>query len=149
MVTNEDVMQITELVLGTMLEMGSHADSDNSLLKGRLEAITGCVHISGEWQGAVVVQGTPEFGRIVAQRFLQLPAEEVSEVDVMESAAELTNMIGGNIKGLVPGPSTLSIPFVTIGSDFNFRLPGTRESAHVVANCEGHPLRITLCERAK
>ncbi|MBL8889501.1 MAG: chemotaxis protein CheX [Planctomycetaceae bacterium] len=149
MVTNEDVMQITEHVLGTMLELGSYADSADNLLTDRLEAFTGCVHISGEWQGAVVVQGTPELGRLIAQRFLQLAPGEVSEVDVMDSAAELTNMIGGNIKGLVPGPSSLSIPSVTIGSDFNFRLPGTRESAHVVANCEGQPLRITLCESTK
>ncbi len=146
MVSNEEVMQITEHVLGTMLELVTVADSEEVLLSGRSEAFTGCVHISGEWQGAVIVQGSPELGRLIAERFLQLSPDEVSEVDIIDSAAELTNMIGGNIKGLVPGPSFLSIPSVTIGSDFDFQLPGTRTFTNVVANCEGQPLRIKLCE---
>jgi chemotaxis protein CheX len=146
MVTNEEVMQITEHVLGTMLELVTFADSEDALLTGRSQAFTGCVHISGQWQGAVVVQGSPELGKLIAERFLQLSPEEVTEADVMDSAAELTNMIGGNIKGLVPGPSYLSIPSVTVGSDFDFQLPGTRTFTNVVANCEGQPLRITLCE---
>ena len=35
-----------------------------------------------------------------------------------DTVAELTNMIGGNIKSLFPGSSHLSLPTVTDGTDF-------------------------------
>jgi chemotaxis protein CheX len=133
-ITNDEVLQITEHVLGTMLELNAEGHFDSTQLNSGSEAFTGCVHISGQWQGAVVVQGTPELGRLLAARFLEMPA------------SELTNMIGGNIKGLVPGPSYLSIPSVTVGSDFEFQLPGTRRCTDLLASCAGQPLRITLCE---
>jgi chemotaxis protein CheX len=145
-ITNDEVLQITEHVLGTMLELNAEGHFDSTQLNSGSEAFTGCVHISGQWQGAVVVQGTPELGRLLAARFLEMPASEITESDVMDSAAELTNMIGGNIKGLVPGPSYLSIPSVTVGSDFEFQLPGTRRCTDLLASCAGQPLRITLCE---
>jgi len=145
-VTNHEVLQITEHVLGTMLELNADGNFEANLIESGSEAFTGCVHISGQWQGAVVVQGTPELGRLLAARFLEMSASDVSEADILDSAAELTNMIGGNIKGLVPGPSFLSIPSVTVGTDFDFQLPGTRRCTDLIAAYAGQPLRITLCE---
>ncbi len=42
--------------------------------------------------------------------------EQVAEV------AELTNIVGGGIKSLLPSPSVLSLPTVTQGTDFHLHV---------------------------
>ncbi|QCC78154.1 chemotaxis protein CheX [Nocardioides daphniae] len=42
-------------------------------------------------------------------------ADEPSEADVVDAVGELVNMVGGNVKSLVPGPSQLSLPLVATG----------------------------------
>ena len=145
MITNEEIICITQNVLGTMLELAPLPEDHPSQERGSA-AFTGCIQISGQWQGAVVLQGTPALGRLFAARFFELAEEEVTEADLCDAIAELTNMIGGNIKGQVPGPSYLSIPSVTTGCDFDFHLPGSTVIAEVPATCAGEVLIIRLCE---
>jgi chemotaxis protein CheX len=62
---------------------------------------------------------------------------------VRDLAGELANMIGGNVKGLFPGPSTLSIPKVEIGkvdSDAPAELPKTTLSFE----CEVGTFEVTI-----
>jgi len=65
---------------------------------------------------------------------------------VQDAFAEMTNMIGGNIKGQVPCPSFLSIPSVTTGQDFDFHLSGVVAIRDVSLDCNGQLLRIMICE---
>jgi chemotaxis protein CheX len=39
----------------------------------------------------------------------------LDDEDVADAVGELANMIGGNIKGLMPGPSVLTLPVVASG----------------------------------
>ena len=43
-------------------------------------------------------------------------AADVTEVDQQDVASELVNMIGGNLKSLLPGPSFLSLPTIVSGA---------------------------------
>ena len=146
MISTDEIFTITQNVLGTMFELSAEVDGSCSELTEKGEAFTGCVQISGQWQGAVILQGTPELAKILASRFFELSIEEVSDSDVRDSVAELTNMIGGNIKGQVPAPAFLSIPSVTTGSDFSFHLSKAAVVSEVVVSCAGQLLRVRLCE---
>lgn len=146
MISNDEIVAITQNVMGTMFELCPVSDHSHAALVEGGEAFTGCVQISGQWQGAVLLQGTPELAKIIAGHFFQTNVEEVTEADVQDSIAELTNMVGGNIKGQVPAPSYLSIPSVTTGSDFSFHLAGATIVSEVVVTCEGELLRIRLCQ---
>ncbi len=68
--------------------------------------VTGCIQISGAWQGAVVLLTTDGFARNAASRMLCIELEDLTSADIQDAMAELTNMIGGNIKSQVPGPAT-------------------------------------------
>lgn len=147
MITQEEIFVIAQNVLGTMLHIEALPDDQIAEGSEHEAAFTGCVQITGNWQGAVLVQGTSHLERILASVFFELPEADVTQADIRDAIAEITNMIGGNIKGQVPSPSYLSIPSVTVGSDFNFHLAGANVLSQAVLDCHGEPLRIVLCER--
>lgn len=76
-------------------------------------AWSAAVTISGGWAGVVTV----ELAEPVAHKLTteMLGSEEVEDGDVADAVGELVNMIGGNIKSLMPGPSVLSLPVVAAG----------------------------------
>jgi chemotaxis protein CheX len=147
MITEEEIATIAQTVLGTMLHIEAVPEEQSSDCVDTEPYFTGCVQLSGAWQGALLVQGAAYLERVLAAVFFELEEPEVTESDVRDAIAEITNMIGGNIKGQVPSPSFLSIPSVTIGNDFNFYLAGVSIISQVVMNCQGAPLRIVLCQR--
>jgi hypothetical protein len=53
-------------------------------------------------------------------------------------------MIGGNIKSLIPGPSRLSMPTVTVGASSTVPMPGAALLGTVSLACESLPLRERL-----
>ncbi len=42
--------------------------------------------------------------------------EDVSPADVLDAVGELVNIVGGNLKGMLPSPTGLSLPSVTDGT---------------------------------
>jgi chemotaxis protein CheX len=149
MLSNDDIVSITQHILSTMLELEASLGDVELTCSGTGAAVTGCVQISGQWQGAVVLQGNQGLAKLFASRLFETPVDDVSEADVRDAFAEMTNMIGGNIKGNVPGPSFLSIPSVTTGNDFDFHLANAEVVRDVKAACDGQAFRILLCEENK
>lgn len=76
-------------------------------------AYSATVTISGVWNGAVTLEFGAGTAESVSARMLGL--DDASETDVADAAGELVNMIGGNIKSLMPGPNSLSLPVVSTG----------------------------------
>ncbi|MFO0923699.1 MAG: chemotaxis protein CheX [Pirellulales bacterium] len=145
MVPTEDIIAVTNNVLTTMLQLEALPTEDQEGC-ATSHRMTGCVQISGAWTGAVVVQTTQEFAGQAACKLLLLEENNVEHNDRQDTLAELTNMIGGNIKSIVPGPSFLSLPSVTTGQDFDFRLFGAGLVNTVSMNCNGEKLRVMLCQ---
>lgn len=74
------------------------------------------VSINGGWQGYVTVELGAAVAADLTAKMLALPADEpVADGDVADAVGELVNMIGGNVKSLMPGPSVLSLPMVAAG----------------------------------
>lgn len=74
------------------------------------------VTVSGAWHGVATVELDADVARQLGARMLDLPsAEEAEDADVADAVGELVNMIGGNVKSLMPGPSVLSLPAVAAG----------------------------------
>ncbi|HBE68698.1 MAG TPA: chemotaxis protein CheX [Planctomycetaceae bacterium] len=125
MPSTEDIISIADNVMRTMMQAEvSHDETQKAELPSQ-DQVTGCVQISGEWTGAVLLKTSLEFATLAASNLLAIPREEVVNEDRQDAMAELANMIGGNIKSILPGPSYLSLPSVTIGKEFEFKLFGT------------------------
>lgn len=104
------------------------------------------VTVSGEWNGHVLLELGEHTGVRAAR--LMLGVDEVTPGEVIDAVGELVNMVGGNLKGLVPAPSQLGLPLV---------VKGTVEPApgrDVVFSCTsdftwaGEPVRVSVWEYA-
>lgn len=74
------------------------------------------VTVSGGWRGVVTVELDEVVAQRLSARMLALPEDEaVADGDVADAVGELVNMVGGNVKSLMPGPSVLSLPAVAAG----------------------------------
>ena len=112
--TSEIVSQITHEIWAALLV----GDGPHQLLPGDLPAgeMYATVHISGEWDGTVCLSCSLLAGRHATSAMFGLSDDEVTEADINDAVGELVNVVGGNIKSLVPAPSVLSLPVVTVGS---------------------------------
>ncbi len=143
MISTDDIHAITGNVFTTMLDFELEAAGDVEASDGS-EPITGCVQISGEWNGAVMVEMNAALASDAARKMLAIDEAEVELIDCQDTIAELTNMIGGNIKSLLPGPSSLSLPSVTTGNASEIRVVGTVEENSVPFLCNNQQVRVVL-----
>ncbi|WP_148615840.1 chemotaxis protein CheX [Nocardioides rubriscoriae] len=71
------------------------------------------VTVSGAWHGLIVVSVNDAVAHAVTQAMLGLDdGDTAAHEDVVDALGELVNVIGGNIKSLMDGPSKLSLPLV-------------------------------------
>lgn len=69
------------------------------------------ISIAGGWNGSLVLRVSRRLADDVAARlFATAPDATVSDTDVLDVLGELVNVVGGNVKALLPGPNTLSLP---------------------------------------
>lgn len=70
--------------------------------------------VSGAWRGTVSVQLSAEAAQRAAALMVGVAA--ATTVEVADAVGELANMVGGNVKSLMPDPSSLSLPVVRAGT---------------------------------
>jgi len=146
--SDDDILSIVQNVMSTMANLDVEtcrlAEVDRYSLK-----LTGCVQISGEWQGAVVLHTSDSFVRGAASQMLQVQPNDLVESDLQDVLAEITNMIGGNIKSQMPGPSFLSIPSVTSGQNFQFHLKDCTVVSQTPVSCGNNQLNVVICTNSR
>lgn len=110
-VTLEDIESITIAVWATMIDTELTVDPAAKL--GSIEAShVGVVALTGAYEGEVAVHLSESLVRGAASVMFDVPARDVTEDQKRDAVAELTNMVGGNIKCLVEQPTQLGLPEV-------------------------------------
>lgn len=107
------------------------------------DVMTGCIHIDGAWNGAVMLQLPQALAEQLSAELFQQEGPTTSE-ELDDTVGELTNMLAGNIKALLPEPSRISLPTVAHGADYDLRVMGTEVEATVAFVCLDSPLVVTL-----
>ena len=106
--------------------------------------ITGCVHVSGEWSGSVFLECESATAVGAAEAMFAAEPGGLSPDEVSDALGELTNMVGGNIKSLLPAPSRLSVPSIAQGENYSVRVPGAVLLHRVVLVSAPGPLHISV-----
>ncbi|MFN2524321.1 MAG: chemotaxis protein CheX [Mycobacteriales bacterium] len=104
--------------------------------------VTGCVTIEGAWNGAVMFRCEQALAQVLAGELFQSPSPTADEV--RDTVGELTNMLAGNVKALLPDPSRISLPTVAFGGDYELRVLGTATIEQVGFRCGDRTLRVSL-----
>ena len=68
------------------------------------------VQISGSWNGSVILSCSAPLARKAAAAMFELAEDDLDDGEVADALGELVNIIGGNLKCLLPEPSQLSLP---------------------------------------
>ncbi len=105
--------QLISSIWWTMLGMEVEPVPPGGATGEKVVALTGRIPISGGWEGAVVVTCPEPLARHMAARIFGLPHHETSLEQIRDALREVVNMIGGNLKVLLPGPSFLGLPTVS------------------------------------
>jgi chemotaxis protein CheX len=101
------------------------------------------VHVSGEWTGSVFVSCDLEVATAAAEAMFAADPGSLSADEVSDALGELTNMVGGNIKSLLPAPSRLSVPTIAVGVAGSVRIPGAVLLDRVVLLSAPGPVHIS------
>jgi chemotaxis protein CheX len=109
------------------------------------EQITGCVHLSGAYTGSIMLQCSPPAARDAAAALFSIAPGDVTQVEVVDAIGEIANMVGGNVKSMLPGPSLLSLPMVVQGV---LSVPGAQVVRTVQLIWRAEPLTVSLWQQA-
>lgn len=139
----EELKEIVEVVWMTVLELpvetGLAAEIDKT------EYLTASVAISGAWQGSIQLKTTRDFLTRAASRVFMKDREEIELQDRVDTVTELTNMIGGTIKSLLPETCDLSLPVLLTQHSAAADESGVNW-VHFIS--DGSPLAIAIVENS-
>jgi chemotaxis protein CheX len=111
---------------------------------GRLDVVAS-ISVTGAWDGHVVVSASEPAAVAIAAAMLALDLDDVTDADLLDAAGELVNVVGGNVKTLLPQPSLLSLP-LTSRAGQHVRYPGTRPICDLSAVWRGEPVSISVLQ---
>ena len=102
------------------------------------------VSITGSWTGHVVYASSTAAARRAAAAFLAMEMEEVSEEDVSDVLGELANIVGGNVKAMLPPGAFLSLPQVILAPESTARYPNAERISGVYGMWDDQPVSISM-----
>ena len=102
------------------------------------------VSISGSWTGHVVFASSTAAARRAAAAFLAMDAADVSQEDLSDVLGELANIVGGNIKAMLPSGCLLSLPQVVLAPESATRYPNADRVGSLYAVWDGEPVSISM-----
>ncbi|MGC8628212.1 MAG: chemotaxis protein CheX [Acidimicrobiales bacterium] len=111
--TTDNVVQLTYEVWEALLAV----DGRPQLEPGDLPSqdVVALASISGAWNGTVCLSCSRAAAVQASAAMFGIDEADVTDVELADAVGELVNVVGGNIKSLVPGPSSLSLPSVKSG----------------------------------
>ena len=136
-----EIVQIARDMWLTMFGIELEEGTDDSPAGSTVTAV---VNISGAWDGAVKIRCSGSLAESLAEGLFG--ASDDSEV--RDLLGELANQLGGNLKALLPSPSSLSLPMVAMGDAYNVRVADTQVAARVALSSGGDPVIVTVLERS-
>lgn len=146
----KEIYQIASTIWETAIGLQIEPESQDALasIGNRPRSTAACIQITGAWNGAILLDCPVEVARLAASIMFSAEPAKVTVADLQDAVAELVNMIGGNFKALLPEKCFLSLPAVVEGGDYSTRIPGSKLLGRACLCCQGHPVSITVLEKA-
>ena len=141
--SDEQIVTITQDVWSSFTGTAIGSASEEVALDAG-DVTVGRVSVTGPWQGCVLLACPTELARNAASAMFDLPAEQLTDDEVADALGELTNMIAGNLKSLLPGPSRLSMPAVMVGASSTVRMPHAVLVNTVLLVCKDLALTVSI-----
>jgi chemotaxis protein CheX len=138
------VNQIVEHVFQTMMGMDVKAVEVPFPPAGEL--ITAAISLAGTWKGAVLVECGLNEAFLFTSRMIGIDLPTSLNDDVRDALGELANMVGGNLKSVLPGGVGLSLPTVVWGQDYTMQICRAGKSRRWIFQCPEATFAVELIE---
>ncbi len=142
-----EIAQLVESVWTSVLGWEVQPSAEPPGEMGGEHFLTGCVPITGDWTGNVLLHCHRDLASEAASTIFALSTDEVSLELLQDALGELTNIVGGNLKALFGGMCFLGLPTVANGTDYALRVMGSRSVLRVPFESRGLPFLVEVCER--
>lgn len=110
------------------------------------DTMTAAIHVSGDFRGSVRLDCSRALLRRATAIMFDLPEAELDDDDERDVIGELTNVVAGNIKALIPGNSSISLPTIIDGTDYRVSTVDVRSSDTYHFSLDGESLAVTVIE---
>lgn len=121
-------------------------DTDTVAGASKVPIMTAAVHVSGSFRGGVHLECSRALIRRVTAKMFSLPEDQLTEDDDRDVLGELTNVVAGNIKALIPGSNTLSLPTIIEGTDYTISSVDVKSSDDCGFALDGEAFVVTVLE---
>jgi chemotaxis protein CheX len=112
---NDQIRDVAPAIWQAVLNLA--LESRETIPKPAAKVVSSCVYITGAWNGAVALSCDIGLAAQAASIMFDLRGARPSSGDMQDALGELTNMVGGNIKALLPEPCQLSLPRTVEATD--------------------------------
>lgn len=143
----QEILEITETTWQAMLGLDIQAGTLPATVDLANGWWTGKVEISGAWNGVVLLHGSRQLAHSAAAVIFANGQSKVTPQDRSDAMYELTNVIAGNIKSLLPGPCQLSLPQVMQTTPEGLNVAHAECVSELVFHCQDQPLFVSLWKR--
>jgi chemotaxis protein CheX len=147
-ISQEQIAEIARAVWSSFLDMPvRELEPSESSTADDWHSASATVHITGSWNGSVILSCSTTLARKAASAMFEIGEDDVDDGEVADAFGELVNIIGGNLKCLLPEPSQLSLPTVSQGAAHVVTVPGAGLMERVELDCEGERLHIAVWDK--
>jgi chemotaxis protein CheX len=136
-----EIRQIVSDVFHSMLRCEAHPAPEGPASSSHVTAV---VFLAGSWQGAALLECGQKEAAAFASRLMPIAPAEITPDDVRDAMGEIVNMIGGNLKSILPHGVGLSLPSVVEGSNYAYNICGNnrRETLRFETNVGGFSVTL-------
>jgi chemotaxis protein CheX len=148
-VTEGDLAEMVEQVWVSYLDpegvspLVPHGDAK------QVSEVHSTVSITGSWHGHLVYASSQNAARRAAAAFLAMEPDEVAQEDISDVLGELANIVGGNVKAMLPAGCFLSLPTVVLAPDTASYYPAAERISGLYGVWDGEPVSISMWQSVK
>ncbi len=102
------------------------------------------VSITGSWHGHLVYASSRDAAKKAAAAFLAMEPDEVGQEDISDVLGELANIVGGNVKAMLPPGCFLSLPQVVLAPTSATHYPSAVQVCGLYGVWMDEPVSITM-----
>ncbi len=110
-------------------------------------SVFGYVHITGGWEGSVVVQCEDELARRVAAAMFGSDPRNVTPQEIADAMGEVANITAGNVKSRLGVSCQLSVAGHSNSPDIEAAFPQSQMIRRYTFQAEGMPVVVGILQR--
>lgn len=140
-----EIQQYNKLVWSTLLGFDIQPEPGTFDFSPE-DMVTGSVQVTGKWNGVITLYVPSPLVNEITETMFSLKPGEANPETKKDAIGELINMVGGNIKSMLPQPSVLSTPiFAMEGQSQQF--PFTKKVTQCKFTYQDSSFALTLYEQ--